>query len=186
MAGLFGYGFTASTDLSKIAENGLRQLMCPSLETGNPLDGALSEDLRKGCGWVSVMVVREKCDEKSMGRQFGKPLLEKPEKWRTPAWSVGAVTPKERLDSRRSWNPTLRKVREGWGTPCVAGADGIKASAYSFCTCMSSQCCPNVTLNDMYSGATSAAPIRTSNLKTSEGAEDSAILNGTRLDAEFI
>ena len=26
----------------------------------------------------------------------------------------------ESLNSQRSWNPTLRKVREGWGTPCVA------------------------------------------------------------------
>jgi len=28
--------------------------------------------------------------------------------------------------SRRSWNPTLRKVREGWGTPRVAYASEIK------------------------------------------------------------
>jgi hypothetical protein len=65
---LFWVWFTASTDLSKIAENGFRRLVCPSLEASTILDGALSENLRRSCGCSSVMVVREECDEKSKTR----------------------------------------------------------------------------------------------------------------------
>jgi len=32
----------------------------------------------------------------------------------------------ESTDSRRSWNPTLRNVREEWSTPLCADADSIE------------------------------------------------------------
>jgi hypothetical protein len=43
--------------------------------------------------------------------------------------SLGTASQIRNPCPRRPWNPTLRKVREGWGTPCVAYASEIKGRA---------------------------------------------------------
>src|SRR5258708_37705761 len=50
--------------LSKSRRNDLRRIMGPSLETGTVFDAALSGNYCAICDCVSVMAVREKCDEK--------------------------------------------------------------------------------------------------------------------------
>ena len=45
----------------------LRRMMCPSLETDAVFDAALSGNYCKRRACVSVIAVREKCDEKGAG-----------------------------------------------------------------------------------------------------------------------
>ena len=56
-------------------------------------------EFSQGYGWESVMAVQEKCDEKNRVRSFR-------------CADISA--------------PTLRKVREGWGSPSVTCASEIK------------------------------------------------------------
>jgi hypothetical protein len=91
----------------------LRRIMGPSLETDGLLDAALSGNFRADCAAWSVMAVREKCDKRRVDAR---------------CWvEVWALISNESLDLQHSWNPTLRKVRKGWGTPCVADADNQRA-----------------------------------------------------------
>ena len=49
----------------------LRRMMGPSLETGAVLDAVLSVNYCAIAIGVSVMAVREKCDEKEQGEEIG-------------------------------------------------------------------------------------------------------------------
>ena len=65
-----------SSFCQRAAEDVLRRIMGPSLETGTVFDAALSGNYCAICDSVSVTAVQEKCDEK--GRAFGseKPMSE--------------------------------------------------------------------------------------------------------------
>ena len=78
----------------------LRRIIGPSLETGALPDAALAGNVCTDYGWASVMTVQEKCDEKSGSRSSRCADIS---------------------------TPTLRKVREGWGTPCVIYVGEIKS-----------------------------------------------------------
>src|SRR5260221_315694 len=72
-----------SSYCQRAAEDVSRRILGPSLETGTVFDTVLSGNYCAICDCLSVMAVREKCDEKGRG-----------EVWESPSW-------------RRPWNPTL-------------------------------------------------------------------------------
>ena len=72
----------------------LRRMFGPSLETGAVFDAALSGNCCTMAIGVSVMAVREKCDEKGRGARFGKPH----------ARDGGGIP------------PFSQSARKGWGT----------------------------------------------------------------------
>ena len=74
---------------SKIAENGFSTACSSVSGDGNVLNNALAENFRRVVAGGAVMAVQEKCDEKSGVRS---------------SCCAGIFA------------PTLRKVREGWGT----------------------------------------------------------------------
>ena len=54
----------------------LRRILGPSLETGGIFDAALSGNYCANCDSVSVMAVREKCDERGRSRGSENPMRE--------------------------------------------------------------------------------------------------------------
>jgi hypothetical protein len=63
LAALFVY---LSSFCQRAAEDVLRRIMGPSLETGTVFDAVLSVNYYAILDWVSVIAVREKCDEKCL------------------------------------------------------------------------------------------------------------------------
>src|ERR1700726_2057060 len=61
-----------SSSCQRAAEDVLRRIMGPPLETGSVFDALLSVNYCAITICVSVMAVREKCDEKNQGREVAR------------------------------------------------------------------------------------------------------------------